>query len=89
MERENEKVHLTCSEAKFPSDKAACFLSASIELTSASISEFFAAKASTILDSTLVTSVLDSDMSCCSCFMCDSYDLLSSLCQPEKKTFNM
>lgn len=82
--------YLTCSEARFPSDKAACFLSASMELTRASISEFFATKASDMFDSTLVTSVLDSDKSCCSCFMRDSYDLLSSLCQPKKKkTFNM
>lgn len=42
---------------------------------------FFAAKASAILDSTLETSVLDSNKSCSSCFMRASYDLLNSLCQ--------
>lgn len=71
----------TWSEAKFPSDKAACFLSASIELTSVSISEFFAAKASARFDSTFVTSLLYTDNSCSSCFMRASYDLLSSLCE--------
>lgn len=71
----------TCNEARFPSDEAACFLSASIELTRLSISEFFAAKASAIFDSTLVTSLLDIDKSCCSCFIRASYDLLNSLCQ--------
>lgn len=71
----------TWSEAKFPSDKAACFLSASIELTSVSISEFFAAKASARFDSTFVTSLLYTVNSCCSCFMRASYDLLSSLCE--------
>ena len=68
-------------DARLPSDNAACLLIASTELRTASISAFFAAKASAIFDSTLVTSFLLSDKSLCSCFMLASYDLLSSLCK--------
>lgn len=72
-------VQETCSDASFPSEAAACFFNASIEVTRASISEFFAAKASAISDSILDTELLDIDKSCCSCFIRASYELLRSL----------
>lgn len=53
----------TCNDASFSSEVAASFFRASNELTRASISEFFAARASDKFDSTLATSILDPDKS--------------------------
>lgn len=72
-------VQETCNDASCPSEAAACFFNASIELTRASISEFFAAKASAMSDSILVAALLDTDKSSCSCFIRASYELLRSL----------
>lgn len=72
-------VQETCNDASFPSEAAACFFNASIEVTRASISEFFAAKASAMSDSILVAALLDTDKSSCSCFIRASYELLRSL----------
>ena len=77
MGEQNERLE-TWRDDNFPSFRAAWVFKASIALTSASTSEFVAASASTLLDSTFDTSLLEDDKSFCNCLMLASCDLVSS-----------
>ena len=59
----------TCKDASISSEAAAFFFQESNDLARDSISVFFSGKASTMLDSTREPCTLDTDSSCCSCFI--------------------